>query len=136
MAKKPPVVALLSIHPQYADAILSGEKKVEFRKAGFTKEVTHVVIYATKPIGAIVGVFETDGTIAESPTKLWKAFSHVGGIKRKDFYEYYSGRPSGVAIRIKKAKRLPEPVPLARIQKTHPPQSFNYLSADSLTMVS
>lgn len=136
MAKNPPVVALLSIHPQYAEAILNGEKKVEFRKAGFSKDVTHVVIYATKPIGAVVGVFETDGSVVQSPRELWQTFSAVGGITRGDFDAYYSGRPTGVAIKIKKAKRLPEPLPLTRIQKTHPPQSFNYLSADSLAMVS
>ena len=80
MAKNPPVVALLSIHPQYAEAILNGEKKVEFRKAGFSKDVTHVVIYATKPIGAVVGVFETDGSVVQSPRELWQTFSAVGGI--------------------------------------------------------
>ena len=41
---------LLSIKPEFVEAIFSGEKLYEYRKAIFKKNVTTVVIYATKPV--------------------------------------------------------------------------------------
>ncbi len=45
-----PTRALLSIRPQYADAIFRGEKRFEFRRAMFRKEVDVVVVYTTSPV--------------------------------------------------------------------------------------
>ena len=39
----------MSIHPVYANAILTGDKKVEFRKRRLAADVTHVLVYATAP---------------------------------------------------------------------------------------
>ncbi len=54
-------VALFSIHPQYAEAILAGTKSVEFRRTPLADDVTHVVVYATAPTKMVVGIFEVDG---------------------------------------------------------------------------
>ncbi len=37
-----PTIALFSIHPVYAKAILDGSKKVEFRKTGIFSEFTQL----------------------------------------------------------------------------------------------
>ena len=47
--------AILSIHPEYAYKILSGEKTHELRKVLFKKPVTHVLVYATAPISKVIG---------------------------------------------------------------------------------
>ena len=54
-------VALMSIHPRYAHAILEGRKTVEFRKRPLAEDVTHVVIYSTVPDRAVIGYFTVDG---------------------------------------------------------------------------
>ncbi|MDD8572078.1 ASCH domain-containing protein, partial [Escherichia coli] len=47
---------LLSIKPEYAESILSGKKKYEFRKNIFrNKNVDTIVIYATMPVGKVIG---------------------------------------------------------------------------------
>ena len=48
-------VAVMSIHPRYAEAILSGQKRVEFRKRRLAPDVTTVLVYATQPVGVLVG---------------------------------------------------------------------------------
>ncbi len=128
MASNKNSIALLSIHPHYAESILDGTKKVEFRKSKFRKDVSHVVVYATRPVAAIIGTFETDGLIESHPGKLWDEFSEIGGIDRKDFDSYYSGREIGCAIKIKNVKRLKVPLELARINQNHPPQNYHYLT--------
>ena len=70
-SKDSPVVALMSIYPEYADRILSGTKKVEFRKTVFRKDVTHILIYATAPSQDVVGYFEGTGIDKVRPEGSW-----------------------------------------------------------------
>ncbi len=51
-----PIRVLLSLKPQFAAAILSGEKKFEFRRDVFSRsDVTTVVLYASSPVCKVVG---------------------------------------------------------------------------------
>ena len=47
---------LLSIKPKYSDLILSGEKRVEFRRTWAADEVGLIAIYASSPIQRIVAL--------------------------------------------------------------------------------
>ncbi|OTQ00605.1 hypothetical protein B5S43_08290, partial [Gilliamella apicola] len=59
---------LLSIKPEFVEKILSGEKKYEFRKKLFKRQsVKTIVIYATMPIGKVVGEFDIDHVISDEP---------------------------------------------------------------------
>lgn len=135
MDSQSPVIALLSIKPHYANAILDGKKKVEFRKRKFGRAVSHVVIYATAPLMRIVGWFKVGLLHELSPESLWRKFSAVGGISRDDFRAYYSGVPSGVAISVTAAQRLRKPLALTRISSSPPPQSYSYLPASILSLI-
>ena len=129
MAPNSPVIALLSIKPIYANAILDGRKKVEFRKRPFKRPVSHVVIYATTPVQRIVGWFQTKHFEQMSPSALWKRFASVGGISKEAFNLYYDGSESGVAIHVDKPKRLAHPVSIKQTKVAAAPQSYAYLSA-------
>ena len=75
------IKVLLSIKPEYAEKILNGEKKFEFRRVlPKNKEVDKVVIYATMPIGKIIGEFEIADFISESPIQLWQLTEEFAGI--------------------------------------------------------
>ncbi|MBI1313584.1 ASCH domain-containing protein [bacterium] len=130
MARGLPEVALLSIRPEYAEAILNGSKRVEFRRTRFTRDVSFVVIYATQPVGKVVGWFEVETIKADSPARLWSEFCDCGGISKSQFLAYYDGSDTGYAIRVRHAHRLPR----ARQLKSaagldRAPQSFAYLEA-------
>lgn len=119
---------LLSIKPEYVDRIFSGEKRYEFRKTSFSRAVSCAVVYATYPVGLVVGEFEV-GTILESdPTEIWARTQKSAGISKDLYFKYFSGRVKAVAIQIKKVHRYREAVnPYKRCKNFIAPQSFRYL---------
>lgn len=124
-------VALMSIRPEFADAILSGDKAVEFRKRPVADDVSHVLIYATLPVGSLLGWFVVKGQSTTSPDDLWEQFSGVAGISKDRFFDYYSQRELGTGIIVGIAQKFHEPQPLARLgEEVRPPQSFQYLTDD------
>lgn len=124
-----PAVVLLAIHPEYAEAILQGRKKVEFRKRSFRRRISHVVVYSTKPVARITGVFAVRAIDEGPPQKLWAKYRQVGGISESRFFDYYSGALHGVAIRVAQAWRLSSPMKLNEVgHDLSAPQSFAYLS--------
>lgn len=120
---------LLSIKPEYAEKILSGHKRFEFRKAIPKAEgIRTIVIYATMPVGKVVGEFDIDGVLEDHPRKLWPRTSEFSGITRKFFNEYFHGRSTAYAIKVKRARRYEVPMDLQHVARsTTPPQSFMYL---------
>lgn len=121
-------VALMSIHPQYARAILDGTKKVEFRKRPLAGDVTHVVVYATAPVSAVVGVFSVTGQTTASPTSLWQRFKKVAGISQDGFDAYFDGRDSATGIGVGDVVVLEEPLCLRDdLGIGRPPQSYQYV---------
>ena len=126
-------VAMMSIKPQYAFRLLSGEKRVEFRRRSAAKRITHIVVYATRPVGAVVGVLEIDDLTEGTPSALWQAFSNVGGICRADFFEYFSGSTTGVAYIVGKAWSCVEAQELGDVGLPKvPPQAVQYLDDDTV----
>ena len=101
-------VALLSVHPEYAQAILNGTKTVEFRKRPLAPDIRYVAIYATKPIGKVVGVFSIQEQILAPPESLWSQFRTVAGISEAKFHAYFDGRDQGVGIKVTELSALLE----------------------------
>src|SRR6266498_2030629 len=76
------VKILLSIKPEFANKILKGIKKYEYRKRIFRGgDVTSVVVYSTKPVGKIVGEFEIESIIRDTPYNVWQQTKLFAGIK-------------------------------------------------------
>lgn len=126
-------VALISIHPRFANAILDGTKQVEFRKVGFKREITHVLIYATAPIQQVIGYFEVVEIDERSPAALWRRYREVAGIERTAFFAYYAGKTTGVALKVRRPQRLAPPISLDELHRgATPPQSFLYSTPDAL----
>ena len=129
-------VALMSIHPRYAEAILSGRKRAEFRKRPLAADVGIVLIYATAPVSAIVGWFTVRDTVRTAPDNIWRRLHAVGEICWPDFADYYAGRDEGVALLIGEVGRLAKPVALSEMRPALAiPQSFNYLSVNVLNQI-
>lgn len=123
-------VVLMSIKPHWADAIMAGRKRVEFRRARFARHVSHVIVYATAPVKRVVGFFAVDQIVEAAPGVLWRMFGSEGEIDSGAFDEYYLGVRGGVAIGVGEVTRLPMPLELdAVLPSAVPPQSYRY--ADS-----
>jgi len=118
----------MSIRPGFAEAILDLSKQVEFRKRPLAPDVTTVLIYATMPVGRIIGVFEVAGQQIASPTRLWEAHKGHAGIARAAYRDYYRGRRTAVGILVRDARRLARPIALTELDpRLIAPQSFVYL---------
>ncbi len=125
---------LLSLHPQHAIKILSGEKKLEFRRIWATRPISTVVIYATVPVQKIVAIARVKCVHNGSPTALWELSKKIGGgLSRRKLYEYYEGRSSGFAIELDSVQRYPSPLPPEQfITGFRAPQSFSYVNQQTL----
>ena len=129
-------VALMSIYPRYAHAILDGIKTVEFRKRRLAEDVTHVVIYSTQPDKAVIGYFTVDGQETLPPSALWQEFRDSGIIDEEDFFRYYEGRKEGTGIRVGNVTRLKYGLSLeCDLDMQNPPQSFQYIPRETFEKV-
>ena len=120
---------LLSIKPEYAEKILDGKKLFEFRKSiPRVPGVTTAVIYATMPVGKVVGEFDIDEFLTDSPADLWDATSEYSGITKQFFNAYFQGRKTAHAIKVGVTRRYKKPLELKTILGDRAaPQSFCYI---------
>lgn len=119
---------ILSIKPIYAEAIMAGTKKVEFRKKIFKREVEKIFIYSSMPKKMIIGYFTILEIIEDTPSNIWKEFKEVGGISEKDFFEYYKNTEQGFSIKIDKVVKFKEEIePEEFIEEFCAPQSYIYI---------
>lgn len=121
-------VAVMSIRPPYAEAILAGTKHVEFRKRRLAPDISTVLIYATMPVGRLVGIFEIAGYDVASPTALWDRHKGHSGIARSAYRDYYRGTRTAIGILVRDARLLPRPLKLTELDSALiAPQSFAYV---------
>jgi predicted transcriptional regulator len=119
---------LLSIHPEFAEAIFQGTKRFEFRRVLFRQDVDEVVVYATAPISRVVGSFKIDGVVADSPTKVWKKTQKYAGVSKQRFDTYFQDKPKAFAIKVTNPIRFENPRLLSHYLASNvAPQSFCYI---------
>ncbi|MBW2738389.1 MAG: ASCH domain-containing protein [Deltaproteobacteria bacterium] len=121
-------VILLSIHPEFAKAIMGGKKKIEFRKLNIPKSIKQVVLYATAPERKIVGYFSVKKIVEATPTELWKVYKRISGVKRNYLLNYYKNSQLGVGILVSDVVELQNPIPIfLEDSGFRPTQSFSYV---------
>lgn len=126
-------VVLLPIKPQYAEPIMDGRKRVEFRKTVFARTPTHVVVYASSPVKKVLGYFEVEGIDIDTVEALWVKHGDIGGIAEVDYRDYYAGREYGIALAVERVIALADPITLKALGVLGgPPQSFMYLDGTVL----
>ena len=81
-----PTRALLSIKPDYAEAIFSGRKRFEFRRSIFRHDIRVVIVYITSPVGQVVGEFSVEDIITDDVDALWDRTETQAGIYRNGFF--------------------------------------------------
>ena len=119
---------LLSIKPNYAELILSGEKKYEFRRSIFRNPgIKKIIIYASSPVSKIIGEFEIDDILSFDIKELWSHTMDHAGIDKEYYDTYFSGKDIGHAIKVKNAKRYSKHKELKEFNVKRAPQSFAYI---------
>ncbi len=127
---------LISIHPNYVEKILSGEKRLEFRRSWAANQINYLVIYATVPVRQIVAVTQVGHVFRGSRNRLWElARVKGGGISRRKLFDYMQGRKEGVALELLKVFRIDGGISPHSLfgDEFYPPQSFRYLSQNEIS---
>lgn len=123
---------LISIRPEYVQAILQGRKSFELRRK-FAKEVaigSQILIYCTAPVSSLVATAKVSKVLAVAPSTIWKKYRNSIGVEKKFFDEYFKGTSRGFAIGLASVEELQRKVSyteLAEIFGIRPPQSFMYI---------
>ena len=120
---------LLSVKPKYANVIISGRKKYEFRKSIFKREdIKKMYIYSSSPVKKIIAIVDIVGILSDSPQKLWEQCHIDAGISKREFFSYFKNSDTGYAIKISNVQEFPIPIDPYHLDKDfRPPQSFYYL---------
>lgn len=123
---------LLSIKPEYVAKIFAGTKRFEYRRAiHIDRSVSTVAVYATRPVGLLVGEFDVAEILRMPPADLWDATHEHGGVDRSFFDEYFAGRAFGFAMRVGAIRPFDPPIkPESVIPSFTPPQSYMYVGDD------
>ena len=120
--------AILSVKPEYATKILTGEKLYEYRKTVFRRPIEKVYIYASSPVCMIVGEFQIDHILKESPKTLWDITHSESGVNKAFFLHYFKGKPLGYAIRLKEVVAYSVPISPFRLREDFKaPQNYIYV---------
>lgn len=118
---------LISIKPQFADLILSGEKKFEFRRNLPQRKVDSLVIYASAPISRIIGEVKVTDVLSYAPSTLWKRTRQNAGISKSFFDQYFRGKEVANAYVLGKTKKFKKSKSLLEYNVKAAPQSYIYL---------
>ena len=122
-------IAFMSIKPMYADKIIAGIKKYEFRKTSIREDLSHIIIYSTSPMKKIIGTAEVEGVHSSSPPAIWERSKNASGISRRLFREYFKNKKIAYAIKIKKVIPFDIPINPKEIEEQfNVPQSFSYVN--------
>lgn len=120
---------LISIKHKYAAQIYDGTKLYELRhnKPNF-KPGTMMWVYEPLPVGKITGIIEFRACIMAAPWLIWQRFKDHLGVTREEFCRYYDHRDTAYAWELAGRVKLDEPITLADIGLSRPPQSYQYLN--------
>lgn len=118
---------LLSIHPEYVNRIISGEKKWEFRKVLPKGRFDTIVIYSTYPVRKVIGEVECTGIFMGTPAKVWEETKDCRGIEKDKYFSYYRDVKEAVAFRLGNVTIYEVPKTLEELGLSNAPQSFVYL---------
>lgn len=119
---------LLSIKPEFAHKIFEGSKKFEFRKQVFKDtSVKKVIVYSSSPEQKVIGEFEIETILSDTPDNIWIQTSFSSGITQEFYNEYFEGRDKAFAIKVASTKKYRKQKSLADFNVQSAPQSFAYV---------
>lgn len=125
---------LLSVRPRWAHALITGDKRAEFRTRYPLDAPRTVVVYATAPVKLVIGVLTVSHVDVGHADDLWVKHHSHAGLSKDEYDRYFHGRASrACAIVVDRAQQLRAPVPLSLLGVSRPPQSWRYLPSSALS---
>lgn len=128
---------VMSLKPRWAEAILSGKKTVEIRRAFSQKWEGHdISLYAAAPVQSLVGEARIERVVSGSADDLWLRYQGALGCDRQALYDYAAGAPKIFALELKGIRRFPVPIKLKNLaavfgEAMTAPQSYARINSAS-----
>jgi predicted transcriptional regulator len=119
---------LLPINPEYAEQIINGKKRFEFRRRIAKQNVDTIVIYCTNPIKKVLGEVRVRSVLSDTPKNLWNRTKPYAGITKKDFDHYFKDTSIAYAYELEEVQVFDIPKELIDYGIKYAPQSFIYLN--------
>lgn len=123
---------LLSVESSWADALLDGEKRWEYRRVAPTRgPPLRLVLYATDPVQAAVGVAWSYTVKTDATEPLIAATVDHTPHAAEEVEAYFDGRDTGHALRVGTYRRFDIEVPRADLEAAGlaPAQNFRYIGS-------
>ncbi len=123
-------VAFLPIKPVYAERLINGTKRFEFRRRPMSADVTHIVVYASSPYKRILGIVEVTSIERGSVRSVWNKTKECAGVSRAEYFDYFDGADFAYAIAIDPSKtvRFDRHISPSDVEENFVvPQSFKYV---------
>ena len=126
--------AIISIHPRHAQAILDGAKTVELRRRIPTLAIgTRLWIYATRPLGAVIGAVTVAQSIRGEPEEIWQNLGSQTCIEYREYEAYFEGALEAIALILAEPERSPKCIAIQDLRDLrhgfHPPQVLTRISS-------
>ncbi len=106
---------ILPIQREFAEAILEGRKRFEFRKVVGEHDPSVVMLYVRED-DVIVGLFATGRVVRGTPSEVWHA-TNGEGTTRERFEAYFEGQTKAIALGVRRFERLRPPITGEELRK-------------------
>ena len=122
---------LLSIHPNFADAIISGKKKYELRKNRISDEINWIYLYETKPVQKVTARVALQKILTASP-KILKTIIDLSEteLTSEQYDKYYERSKVASALVLGRVEQFSKPLSLPDFKISRIPQNYCYLKVD------
>jgi predicted transcriptional regulator len=130
-------LALLSLRPRFAEALLDGTKTVEVRRRPMRLGPGAIcLLYASSPTRALTGALAVEMVDVGEPDELWRRYGAGTALLRCEYDAYLAGRPVACAIVVAAAVAFRTAVSLDELRHRYQtfvaPQSYRFLSSGEL----
>lgn len=121
------VSILLSIKPEFAEKILIGEKRYEFRRKLCRKDIDKIYIYETSPVKKVVGEVSVIEKMQGDKDAVWSQAKAFAGVSREDYERYFDGMETATAYYLGDVMWYETAKDIKDFGISKPPQSFVYI---------
>jgi len=132
-------ILLISVKPEFAEKIISGEKTIELRKSAPKKvsKENYILIYVTSPVKELWGMCKINNIIKDNPISFWEDFGSKTGITEEKYKEYYKTSKNVYGIELKEVRNFSKySIELKHLKKAFPnfmpPQTYTYIKSDEI----
>lgn len=116
---------LLSVRPQYAAKLISGEKTAELRRVRPSlRPPFKALVYATAPLACVIGAIQITDVVCGNPELIWQSYGPALGISFDELLAYSGTARTLCCWIVGGSFKCSSPFPLG---DEPPPRSFRYL---------